>query len=138
MKRKSLLSKFTFFLPKIMKYLPYSFQKYAVKSTPCVTRPQAQKNTHLWEHPCRSAILIKLQSNFIEITLWNWCSPVDLLHIFQTPFPKNIFGRQLLTCCFSLFFKQELGWGKSWLSHNCLVMLSHKQHVKIGYGYFKD
>ena len=43
MKTKSLLSKFTFFLPKIMKYLPFSFQKYAVKSTPCVTRPQAQK-----------------------------------------------------------------------------------------------
>ena len=27
--------------------------------------------------------------NFIEITLWDGCSPVYLLHIFRTPFPKN-------------------------------------------------
>ena len=26
------------------------------------------------EHPCRSVISIKLQSNFIEITLWHGCS----------------------------------------------------------------
>ena len=25
----------------------------------------------------------------IEITLWQWCSAVNLLHIFRTPFPKN-------------------------------------------------
>ena len=31
----------------------------------------------------------KLQSNFIEITLWHWCSPVNLLHIFRTLFPKH-------------------------------------------------
>ena len=36
------------------------------------------------EHPCRSAISIKLQSNFVEITLWHECSPVNLLHIFRT------------------------------------------------------
>ena len=41
------------------------------------------------EHPCRSAISIKLQSNFIEIALRHGCSPVNLLHIFRTPFPKN-------------------------------------------------
>ena len=41
------------------------------------------------EHPCRSAISIKLQSNFIEITLRHWCSPVNLLYIFRTPFLKN-------------------------------------------------
>ena len=41
------------------------------------------------EHPCRSAISIKLQSNFIEITLRHGCSPVNLLHIFRKPFPKN-------------------------------------------------
>ena len=29
-------------------------------------------------HPCQSAISIKLQSNFIEITLWHRCSPVNL------------------------------------------------------------
>ena len=41
------------------------------------------------EHPCRSAISIKLQSSFIEITLRHGCSPVNLLHIFRTPFPRN-------------------------------------------------
>ena len=41
------------------------------------------------EHPCRSVISIKLQSNFIEIALWHGCSPVNLLLIFRTPFLKN-------------------------------------------------
>ena len=41
------------------------------------------------EHPCRSTISIKLVCNFIEITLQFGCSPVNLLHIFRTPFPKN-------------------------------------------------
>ena len=40
--------------------------------------------------PCQSAISIKLQSNFIEITLRHGCSLVNLLHILRTPFPKNI------------------------------------------------
>ena len=48
------------------------------------------------EHPCRSAISIKLQSNYIEIALRHECSPVNLLHIFRTPFPKNTFGGLLL------------------------------------------
>ena len=29
------------------------------------------------EHPCRSVISIKLQSNLIEITFWHGCSPVN-------------------------------------------------------------
>ena len=41
------------------------------------------------EHPCRSAISIKLQSKFIEIALRHACSPVNLLHISRTLFPKN-------------------------------------------------
>ena len=41
------------------------------------------------EHPCLSAISIKLQSNFIEITLRHECSPVNLLHIFRTLFLKT-------------------------------------------------
>ena len=32
------------------------------------------------------------QSNFIEITLWHGSSPVNLLHIFRTPFSKNTSG----------------------------------------------
>ena len=49
------------------------------------------------EHPCRSAISIKLQSNFIEIALSHECCPLNLLHIFRTPFPKNICGGLLLS-----------------------------------------
>ena len=48
------------------------------------------------EHPCWSAISIKLLCNFIEITLWHGCSPVNLLHIFRTPFLKNTSGGLLL------------------------------------------
>ena len=51
------------------------------------------------EHPCRSVISIKLLCNFIEITLRHGCSPVNLLHIFRTPFPKNTSGRLLLYHC---------------------------------------
>ena len=36
------------------------------------------------ERPCRSAISIKLQSKFIEMTLRRGCSPVNLLYIFRT------------------------------------------------------
>ena len=44
------------------------------------------------EHPCRSAISIKLLCNFIEIALRRGCSPVGLLHIFRTTFSRNISG----------------------------------------------
>ena len=47
------------------------------------------------EHPCRSAISI-FQYFFIEIDLRHGCFPVNLLHIFRTPFPKNISGWLLL------------------------------------------
>ena len=48
------------------------------------------------EYPCRSVISIKLQSNFIEIALRHGCFPVNLLHIFRTPFTKKTSGRLLL------------------------------------------
>ena len=41
------------------------------------------------ENLCQSGISIKLQSNFTEIALRHGCSPVNLLHIFRTPFYKN-------------------------------------------------
>ena len=41
------------------------------------------------EHPCWSAISIKLQSKFIEIALQHGYSPANWLHIFRTPFPRN-------------------------------------------------
>ena len=31
-----------------------------------------------------------------EIALWHGCSPVNLLHIFRTPFPKSTSGWLLL------------------------------------------
>ena len=54
------------------------------------------------EHPYRSAISIKLQSNFIEVTRRHGCSPVKLLHIFSTPLLKNTSGRLLLKFSISL------------------------------------
>ena len=48
------------------------------------------------EHPCWSAISVKLQSNFNEITLQHGCSPVNLLHIFKAFFSKNTFGGLLV------------------------------------------
>ena len=44
------------------------------------------------EHPYRIVVSIKFQSNFVEITLQHGCSPVNLLHIFTTPFPRNTSG----------------------------------------------
>ena len=48
------------------------------------------------EHSCRNAISIKLESNFIDIALRHGCSPVNLLLVFRTPFPRNTPGWLLL------------------------------------------
>ena len=42
----------------------------------------------LWEAATETAI---------EITLWHWCSPENLLHIFRKYFPKNTSGWLLLS-----------------------------------------
>ena len=66
------------------------------------------------EHPCRSVILINLQSNFVEITLRHGCS-LNLLHIFGTPFPNNTSGWLLLNVvtpdqgAATLYVYRELG-----------------------------
>ena len=44
------------------------------------------------EYQYGRVITIKLQSNLFEITLRHVRSPVNLLHIFRTPFPKNTYG----------------------------------------------
>ena len=44
----------------------------------------------------------KVARNFIEIALRHDCSPVNLLHIFRTPFPKNTSGQ--------LFLNGKSGW----------------------------
>ena len=46
------------------------------------------------EHPRRG---MKLHCNFIDITLQQGCSPVNLLHAFRTRFPMNTSGWLLLT-----------------------------------------
>ena len=48
------------------------------------------------EQACRSAVSIKLRSNFIEMAFRHACSPVNLLHIFRTAFPRNSSGWLLL------------------------------------------
>ena len=47
------------------------------------------------EHPWRNVIPIN-SKNVIQITFRHGCSPVNLLHIFRTPFPKNNSGGLLL------------------------------------------
>ena len=49
------------------------------------------------EHPYQSVISIKLQSNFIKITLRYRCSPVHLLDVLRTTFRKNTFEGLLLS-----------------------------------------
>ena len=49
-------------------------------------------NKFAGEHPGRSVISIMLLCNFIEIAFRHGCSPVNLLHIFRTPFSKNTSG----------------------------------------------
>ena len=60
-------------------------------------------STFTGEHPCRSAISIKLHSNFIKIVLRHGCFPVDLLYIFRTPFLKNTSGQLLMNLSFFVF-----------------------------------
>ena len=48
------------------------------------------------EHPCQSAILIKLLCNVIEIALRHRCFPINMLHISRTHFSNNTSGRLLL------------------------------------------
>ena len=54
------------------------------------------------EHPYRSVISKKLLCNFLEITLRHGCSPINLLRIFRTPFPKNSSEGLLLERIFML------------------------------------
>ena len=62
------------------------------------SRPEKflRKDSKFTEHSCRSGISIKLLCNFIEIALRHGCSPVNLLYISRTPFPRNTSGWLLL------------------------------------------
>ena len=49
------------------------------------------------KHPSRGVQPYRPKSDFNKVAIfWYGCSPVNLLHIFRTPFPKNTSGRLLL------------------------------------------
>ena len=111
------------------------------------------------EHPCRNVISIKLRRttllnfatllnlhfgmgfllNFIKITLRHGCSPVNLLHIFWTTFPKNTFGRLLLNLCYILLNKPNKWCERSeacWNSKNLPFWLLFHSCKKLHYPNF--
>ena len=55
------------------------------------------------EHQYQTTISFKLLCNFIEIAPRDGGSPVNLLHIFRIPFPKNTFGGLFLTKKIKMF-----------------------------------
>ena len=75
------------------------------------------------EHPCWSVISIKSQSHFIEIAPRHGCSPVNLLHIFRTPFLKNTYGWLLLN---NTFPHEKMGCNFVW------NVLSQKRNINSG------
>ena len=76
------------------------FKKYSLADLRIKLSPKVKEKLLELEKPeagVKRPFLEKvLQSNFIEITLQHVCSPVNWLHLFRTPFPKNIYGGQLL------------------------------------------
>ena len=94
------------------------------------------------EHTCQSVISMKLLCNFIEITLQHGCSPVNLQHIFRTPFLKNTSGwlaelaklrflRQV-NLVLTILFVLKLAFGRAALHGNdpflILVLSTKKQY----------
>ena len=77
------------------------------------------------KHPCRSAISIKLQSNFIEITLCHECSPVNLLHNFITVFPKNTSEGLLLKY-------HQFSWHSLWKNSGWLFNIHSHDELSSG------
>ena len=73
------------------------------------------------ERPCRSVISIMLLYNCIEITLWYWCSSLNLLHIFRTPFSKNTSGWLLLNFCNVSFYKISSDKSQISIENNYLI-----------------
>ena len=39
--------------------------------------------------PKRDFNKVALLCNLIEVAIWHWCFPINLLHIFRTPLPKK-------------------------------------------------
>ena len=89
------------------------------------------------KHPCRSVISIKLQSKFTEITLRHGCSPVNLLHIFRTPFLKNTSGGLFLSNdqfqikCYKCLRKERKLYGGGLCLYINEVIPSKQIHTKL-------
>ena len=87
------------------------------------------------ENPCWSVISIKLQSHFIEIAPRHGCSPVNLLHVFRTPFPKNTSWRRRLINFFeNIFSKFHEGSRKVYSAQHCLLAPHDKWRQNIDDG----
>ena len=65
----------------------------------------------------RRTRMSKLRSKFIEITLRRGCSPVTLLHIFRTVFPKNTSGWVLLVYFKKLMDALDAKWLQQKINH---------------------
>ena len=76
----------------------FTFETVEKQPSRRVLRKRCSENMHKFtgEHPFQSVISIKLQRNFTKIALRHGCSPVNLLHILRTPFPRNTSGWLLL------------------------------------------
>ena len=83
------------------------------------------------EHSYYSVILKKLLCNFIEIPLRHGYSPVNLLHIFRTPFPKSTSGGLLLNrinyLCQQVM--NSSAWHLVFVLHISQSLFSFSQHI---------
>ena len=73
--------------------------------------------------------------NFIEIELRHGCSPVNLLHIFRTPFPRNTSGWLLLKIEWCCFIAQERRISL-WMFRSSRPEMSCKKSVLKNFGKF--
>ena len=78
------------------------------------------------EHLCRSVMLIKLFCNFTEITLGYGCSPVNSLHIFRTPFPKNTSKGRLLSVSRRKNIFYEIMLIELWIFQKVFVLFKYR------------
>ena len=62
------------------------------------------------EHPCQGVISISCKSSLLN---GMGCSPVNFLHIFRRPFPKNTFGGLLLKKVNEKISSEEKIWQRS-------------------------
>ena len=119
-------------LGRARKYVSYGFEICSDKTfyfgqSISVTHPVCQffcVLVHVWKQPFIGVLIKKFSENsdkiiiiiicnFIEITLRHACSPVNMLYIFKTPFPRNTSGRLLLNTLFTIKMSAK------WL-HPCL------------------